>query len=390
LGFEIFKAHPPMSGIGLHQDLKMKPGELVGEPQIAYELLQGEIEAYNKIRPDIILHGFWPFGSIARRMLDRTVPGICFTPLPIHENLFRVLPDAPEEIKVLAYLPHRMRKYFVNHLPLFIRRRLPLLRHRNIRWAAQRSGWNGKPLLNIFDMLQADLTLVNDLSDFYAGVSFPATFQFTGPVFSSPSAGDAMDNRIQKVFDSDHAAPKVFCTLGSSGVKDQLLEIVKVFTTGTGTKWNAVILSPSSVCPIDEARKILGPRNGVFLTDSFVPARLVNAMADVVVCHGGQGTLQTAICSGTPLVGLATQQEQQINLDHIAMYGAGIRIPARHWKYQIIQKTIADVLLNRRYKENALRLKNRMEQNNGKEKSALAVWTFLRKSAIVPTVSNPA
>lgn len=59
-GFEIYRAKPAMSGIGLYQDLKMKPGVLVGEKQIALELLSGEIEAYREIKPDIVIYGFWP------------------------------------------------------------------------------------------------------------------------------------------------------------------------------------------------------------------------------------------------------------------------------------------------------------------------------------------
>jgi hypothetical protein len=50
-GFEIYRAKPQMSGIGLHQDLKMKPGELIGDPELALEVLQGEIEAYKDIAP---------------------------------------------------------------------------------------------------------------------------------------------------------------------------------------------------------------------------------------------------------------------------------------------------------------------------------------------------
>jgi len=384
MGFEVFKADPPMSGVGLHQDLKMKPGELVGEPQIAYELLKGEIAAYNAIKPDVILHGFWPFGSIARRMMaGKPVPGICFIPLPIHENLLSVLPDAPEDVKAIAWLPRGARKFLINHVPGFVRRRLPLLRHRNISLAAQKLGWKGRPLSNIFDMLEADLTLVNDLPDFYVGTAFPETFRFTGPIFSLPTSRDVVDERIQEVFAPELAAPKVFCTLGSSGTQDQLLEVVKVFTAGAGLKWNAVILSPSSVCPLDEARRALGGREGVHLTDRFVPARLVNAMADVVICHGGQGTLQTAICSGTPLVGLATQSEQQINLDHIAMYGGGIRVPRRHWRCETIRESVDGILMDRRYKENSMKLKGLMERNNGKEKSALAVWEFLRNRGTI-------
>lgn len=383
MGFEIFKADPPMSGVGLHQDLKMKPGEFVGELSIACELLKGEIKAYNEIMPDIVLHGFWPFGSIARRMLSKQIPGICFIPLPLHENLFDVMPDAPEEIEILSYLPHKIRKFIINHIPRPIRRRLPLLRHRNIAFAARQLGWQGKPLRNTFDMLEADMTLVNDLRDFYLGGDFPETFKFTGPVFSLPLSSEGVDESILKVFAPDNSRPKIFCTLGSSGSREQLLEVVEVFTSGAGLQWDAVILSPSSVCPLPDARKILGGRDGVVLTDAFVPAMLVNTMADLVVCHGGQGTIQTAIFSGTPLIGLATQPEQQVNLDHIAAFGAGIRIPRRKWESGTIRQQISEVLKDEGYKAKALKLKELLHVNNGKETSALAIWDFLGQRGLI-------
>jgi len=312
-------------------------------------------------------------------MRDGAIPGICFDPLPLHENLIRVLPDAPEEVRALAWLPRGVRRFLIHHLPRFVRRRLPLLRHRNIAWAARRLGWRGGPLANLFDMLRADLTLVNDLPDFYAGTAFPETFRFTGPVFSMSAGEDDVEEPIREVFDPGQAVPKVFCTLGSSGGREQLLEVVKVFTAGAGRGWNAVILSPSAVCPIEEARRALGGRKGVCLADRFVPAGRVNAMADVVVCHGGQGTIQTAVTSGTPLVGLAAQQEQQVNLDHVAMMGAGLRIPAKRWRSEVIRKSIARVLADPTYRENALRLKGRMAENDGKTQSAAAIWSFLRE-----------
>jgi UDP:flavonoid glycosyltransferase YjiC (YdhE family) len=293
------------------------------------------------------------------------------------------MPDAPEEIKLLSYFPHRIRKFIINRIPFQVRRRLPLLRHGNIGLAAQNLGWKGKPLRNIFDMIESDMTLVNDLPDFYEGGRFPETFQFTGPVFSLPFSSEVVDESIRKVFMIEGSRPRVFCTLGSSGTRDQLLEVVKIFTAGVGLQWNAVILSPSSVCPILDARKILGERNGVVLTEAFVPAKLVNAMADVVVCHGGQGTIQTAIFSGTPLVGLATQPEQQINLDHIAAFGAGIRVPLRKWKSETIRQKIVEVVKNEGYKARALKLKDLLDKSNGKAASALAIWDFVRQRGLI-------
>ena len=382
LGFEIFKADPPMDGLGVYHDFKMRSGEFVGDPDIAYQLLKGEIEAYKKIKPDLVLHGFWPFGSLARRMMEKEIPGICFMPVPPHENLFEVIPDAPEEIKPLSVFPKKISKFMIHHIPRFVRRRLPILRHSNIRLAAQRLGWK-EPFRSPFDILKADLTLVNDLHEFYEGVQFPETFRFTGPVFSRPLSSDTVDESICRVFDTGVRKPKVFCSMGSSGNRDQLLEVVKALSYGVGLEWNAVILSPSSVCPIQESQRALGKREGVVLTDAFIPAALVNPMADIVISHGGQGTLQTAIHSGTPIIGLALQPEQQLNLDHIASFGAGIRIPRRKWKSGVIQQRTSTVLKNSLYKKKAFELRELLNKNNGKEKSAMAIWDFLHLRRMV-------
>jgi len=50
-------------------------------------------------------------------------------------------------------------------------------------------------------------------------------------------------------------------------------------------------------------------------------------MADLVVTHGGQGTVQAATAVRTPVVGVGFQMEQQIKLNHCMDDGAGIRIP---------------------------------------------------------------
>jgi len=109
----------------------------------------------------------------------------------------------------------------------------------------------------------------------------------------------------------------------------------------------------------------------------FVPAPLVNVLADVVVSHGGQGTIQTAIASGTPIVGFAMQPEQQINLDNVVMSGSGIRIPKRRWNANNIQAAIKNIVKEPSYKENIRVLKKALESTNGKKNSALAIWEYI-------------
>lgn len=248
-------------------------------------------------------------------MTDKEVPGICFVPLPLVSSFFNVIPDVPEQLKIFSIFPKSVRLWLFRHVPNFIKSRVPILRQNNIRHAVYKLGWKGEKLVNTFDLLKADITIVNDLPDYYDQSKFPSNVKFTGPLFSVPDTDEAVDPEILKVFDPKNDKPKIFCTLSSSGSEEMLKEVIKVFTYGEGLNWNAVILSPHF--SVQKARELVGKREGVYITDKFIPAPRVNAMADIAVIHGGQGTVQTAIYSGTPIIGVAAQQEQFINLSNI-------------------------------------------------------------------------
>jgi hypothetical protein len=184
LGFEIHYAEPKLPGIGLYQDLGMTIYNLIGTEKLAEEMIQGEIEAYKKIKPDFILHGFWPMASLARRMMDKEIPGICFVPLPLVPSFFDVISDIPEQLKIFSLLPKQIRLWLLRCTPNFVKSRVPILRQNNIRRAAYKLGWKGEKLVNTFDLLKADFTIVNDLPDYYDQSKFPSNIVFTGTLFS--------------------------------------------------------------------------------------------------------------------------------------------------------------------------------------------------------------
>lgn len=377
LGFEIYEAEPKLPGVGLYQDLGMTITNLVGTEKLAEDMIKGEIKAYNELKPDIVLHGFWPIASLARRMTDKEAPGICFVPLPLVSSFFNVIPDVPEQLKIFSIFPKSVRLWLFRHVPNFIKSRVPILRQNNIRHAVYKLGWKGEKLVNTFDLLKADITIVNDLPDYYDQSKFPSNVKFTGPLFSVPDTDEAVDPEILKVFDPKNDKPKIFCTLSSSGSEEMLKEVIKVFTYGEGLNWNAVILSPHF--SVQKARELAGKREGVYITDKFIPAPRVNAMADIAVIHGGQGTVQTAIYSGTPIIGVAAQQEQFINLSNIESRGAGIRISRAKWNTKNIQKSIAKILADKRYKESVLKLEDRIATTNGAKNAADVIWEKIKQ-----------
>lgn len=77
-GFEVYPVKPDMEGNGYYADFRPSPTNFIGDTQFAEKLLEGEIEALQQCKPDLILYGFWPIASLARRMVRPSIPGICF------------------------------------------------------------------------------------------------------------------------------------------------------------------------------------------------------------------------------------------------------------------------------------------------------------------------
>lgn len=376
--FSVYHVEPILEGKGFHADLKPSSTDFVGDPELACKLLKGEFEALQELKPDLIIYGFWPFASIARRMLEKPIPGICFLPLPLEPDIYTsvLMKDVPDVMKPLTYLPLPLRKFIIRSIPKKLKLKAPIMHQSIILSAAEKCGWKGRKLNNLFDTLESDLTMVNDLNDFYEGLTFPENYKVVGPLYAPAEGSGEIDPEIKNLFNKSNKNLKIFCTMGSSGSKELLLEAIKGILSG-GSSWNAVILAPPEVCPLDEARELVKNHPNIYITDKFVPAPIVNSMADVVISHGGQGTVQTAVASGTPIVGVAMQPEQQINLDNVAMKNGSIRIPKHRWKADNIKAAVDKIASDPDYRNNILKLRKSLLNTDGKANSGKTVWDFI-------------
>lgn len=370
-GFSIYRAEPPLGGVQYLDDFGTRFGELIGSTALAKEILLGELDAYRNLRPDVLVYGFWPIGSIARRMAIPHTPAVAFLPLPLEEPFLGTVHRFPDEMP-LSRLPESVQRSILRSVPQALKERMPALRHGCIRRAAEEAGWTGEPLSNIFRMLRSDCYLVNDFPDFYPPGLFDRRVVFTGPLFSRPASARIEDRRIIRTLSSDNPKPKLFCTLGTSGSREALFEVIRMFNA-PGCAWSGVVLCPPSICELSEAQA-LSRNPDVVLTDAFVPAAEVNALADAVICHGGQGTLQTAMLSGTPLVGMAAQPEQQMNLQHLSDYGAAIALSRRDWSAPRIARAVERLLGDSRFKAKAQRLRRRGLEMDSRQIAAEAIW----------------
>jgi UDP:flavonoid glycosyltransferase YjiC (YdhE family) len=66
------------------------------------------------------------------------------------------------------------------------------------------------------------------------------------------------------------------------------------------------------------------------MVESFLPSHEVMAEASVAVITGGQGSVQTALASATPFVGIPLQPEQEWNVHVAATTGSGRKVSPRN------------------------------------------------------------
>ena len=81
----------------------------------------------------------------------------------------------------------------------------------------------------------------------------------------------------------------------------------------------------------------------------FLPSHLVMPLCDLAIIHGGQGSVQTAIAAGVPVIGFPLQPEQNFNLRLVERHGGGLCLPLRGLARERLRAAIAGVLGNPAY-----------------------------------------
>lgn len=329
--------------------------------------IRGAIEAMKVFRPDVVVHSIVPDAPIAAHILH--IPNILFVPIPswdrqwILSNIYNDIPDSQAS-------------WWTDLLPLWVRQAFLKLMFRLMRTprtaiveAAQECGWTGRGPLDVY---KSDYYLLADLPTNYVGETFQSNVRVIGPLYAgSFQQTGILPTDIENLLSSNDT-PKVFVTMGSTGGRYFVVEAVKAVCAG---RLSAVIALAPGLCGIEEIRESVGSiPDRVILTEEFLPANKVASLVDVVIGHGGQGTVQTALASGIPIVGVAMQCEQQFNLDNVARRGAAIRIPKREWKADEILNAVNEILSNKdTYKQAAKKIQEEILSTNSAMEAARLV-----------------
>ncbi|MGC4089761.1 MAG: glycosyltransferase [Polyangiaceae bacterium] len=223
-----------------------------------------------------------------------------------------------------------------------------------------------EPVPSFAALLLADLTLVTDIpeivgisrEEMHAWVPSPAhcyraptKLRYTGPLFASQHG--ALPERVERFLSATDPRPLVYVALTSTSSRVVLAAIQAVRKAG------ARVLAVSTVHEIEAAQ------GDDLLIEPYLPSVDVMPRVALAVTAGGQGSVQTAMVSGTPLLGVPLQPEQDLNLYLIERQGAGRLLPLRQVGSTRMVELVRGMLADATYRAQAQRLKSLLEREDG-------------------------
>lgn len=212
-----------------------------------------------------------------------------------------------------------------------------------------------QPLTAVFEQFaRADrlLVLTSQAFDFPAD-SLPANVRYVGPQLDDP----AWLAPWEPAPSGDSDAPLVLVSLSTTYqqqaevVRRVIAALAELPVRGLVTLGPALDGTPFSLPPNVRA-------------EPYAPHILICPHADLVITHGGHGTVITALNDGVPLVCLPMGRDQGDNAARVVWRGAGVRC-SRKADTTTLRRAIQQVLRQPRFHEGARRIANGIARDGG-------------------------
>ena len=217
----------------------------------------------------------------------------------------------------------------------------------------------GRDLRTVFT--HADLTLYADIPDLYQLRGLPASHQFIGPVHWSPQCP-----LPTWWHDVPGEKPVVYVTLGSSGDAGLLPEVLH----GLGNLDVVALVSTAGADPPSAA-----PPNAYIAP--FLPGKEAVKRAQLVICNGGSPGAHQALARGVPVLGVAGNLDQYLNMATVQRAGAGLCLRGGCLVATGVRDAVNQVLSRSDYRVAAEDIARRFRQYDAPRRLIAAVGALL-------------
>lgn len=197
-----------------------------------------------------------------------------------------------------------------------------------------------------------DLTLLADIEEYFPTRNLPDNYHYIGPLtWESPLAPPGW-------WPPKKNGPfLVYLTMGTTwmgGSFAALYDMIRKYGL-------TAIISTGGQTNRDESQ-VLRTVEGEVYVEEFVDGERVMQECDLVVCHGGNGTIYQALQSGKPVIGIPTIPDQEFNMRRVKALGVGEKLSMKELQsdpeklFELIRK----VASTGSYRKNAQRIQQKL------------------------------
>lgn len=319
--------------------------------------VQSDLEVIHRHRPDVVLGDMHWSLSISAEVAK--IPYISIT--NAHWTSYFALP-------LKAFHGHIMTRFVGEQLASAL---IPALKATATRywslpyWKYRRD--HGLPMRHcdgLLEVIQGDLTLLADVPEYGPTVAArPPHVHYVGPILWEPDIPDPVwYDRL------DPDKPTLYITMGSTGDPLFFEKATRYFG---GSRYQVIMTTGGLSVDIPEV-----PDN--FFIEEFARGDRLVEKADVVINHGGNGSIYQALAGGVPVIGAPYHVDQDVNLQIVERLGCGIRLGSDRNLFAALERAIEDVLTNTKYRRAAGVLQKSIHEHGGANRAAGIIDSYLR------------
>lgn len=223
------------------------------------------------------------------------------------------------------------------------------------------------PLASLHELVEGDITLLADVPEYFPITDSPLCYRYVGPILWRAALP-----RPAWLGTLDPQRPTLYFTMGSTGDTRFFQEAARVF----GDSEYQVLITTGGL-KVD----LKGAPKNLFI-EEFADGDALMAASDLVVSHGGNGTVYQALASGVPIVGFPTMFDQEMNMQRVVALGCGVRLHRQRDNAERLRQAVEQVLGDEQYRRACDRMQRRIAYLDGPRRAAVHINHLLQSGQI--------
>lgn len=364
-GFEYHRLAPPLTEDQADRAIRFDQGRALDHP-FTVDLVRARVESERRLNA-LLRPAATVIGSTLSQFVSARadgVPLVYVKPFAYSWPHLRQAPSLPL-LTGSGVLPRAV-NVAAAHL-LRESARYTTLKPRALVKVAEENGV--RPARRTVEALDGDLNLIASIR--LRPYLLPPHYRWVGPVHARLDRELPPEVPALVALARRRRRPVVYFAMGSSANREVVLAVLHELS-----RLPVTVLAPIRRYLRPEDHTALGEHVHVF---DLLPAHLLHDRIDASVIHGGEGTVQTAVASGKPFVGIGLQLEQRWNVDECVRFGNAVGLTPRQAHGETLRRAFEAALHDPTLRTRARALREHLAGTDGAQNAADHVHALISR-----------